>query len=368
MHRSEKEAFESKNEGGDTPLHLAATGGLKNICECIIGNNGERKHLITIDNNEGETPLFHAALLWQKQAFVYLCSLMPAEEINYYKDLIRKNGDSILHCAIRREFFDLALIIMYRYPKLYDIQNREGYSPLKLLATRPSAFKSGVNLTMWERLLYHCVTVETLDVKKAEELYMKADESQKQIPGNYDTCCRFLRAFHRRAIVPIYLIFALRNKGMKQEDLEEHKMPEDFSRELVPQNYETCLQFMKLACMHFLGLCGLAGVGDIRKMKQKHKWSDQLLSAFMKTPYESYTGSGGPPPLDEGVQTDFISAYKKGVGDTRKMKQKHIWSDQLLSAFMKTLMSRIQEVEVHHHWTKVFKQISFLLTRKLKVK
>lgn len=48
-------------------------------------------------------------------------------------------------------------------------------------------------------------------------------------------------------------------------------------------------------------------------MKQKHKWSGQLLSEFMKKPYESYTGSGGPPLLDSSVQTDFIDAYNTGT-------------------------------------------------------
>jgi len=40
------EALECKNEKGDTPLHLAASRGFKDICECIIGEGGERKYLI----------------------------------------------------------------------------------------------------------------------------------------------------------------------------------------------------------------------------------------------------------------------------------------------------------------------------------
>lgn len=85
-------------------------------------------------------------------------------------------------------------------------------------------------------------------------------------------------------------------------------MAEDLGHEHVPPNLVSCLQSVKLAYIYTLGLSGV-GVENIRKMKQKHKWSGQLLSEFMKKPYESYTGSGGPPLLDSSVQTDFIDAY-----------------------------------------------------------
>ncbi|KAL2568488.1 hypothetical protein AAZV13_18G070800 [Glycine max] len=317
------EALELKDEKGDTPLHLAASRGLKHICECIIGPNYERKYLITIHNEEGETPLFQAALSWQKQAFMYLSSLMPDDE--NYSVLIRRNGDSILHVAIRREFFDLALIIMHKYPKLFNTHNIEGFSPLKILASRPSAFKSGINLKWWEALLYHCVSAESLDVEKTKESYMKDEPAEhnkhfgirfasrktkkkKQLPENYDTCRRLYCAFRLFVLVPIFLIdsigFALLRKKRKQEDPEEHQMREDSSsdHEVVPQNYVTCLQFLKLAYINIIGITG-PGVGDIGKMKQKHIWSAQLLRAFMEKPYLSYTG--GPPPLNEGVQTDY---------------------------------------------------------------
>lgn len=45
---------------------------------------------------------------------------------------------------------DLALIIMNKYPDLSDMQNGDGFRPLKLLATRPSAFRSGKQVEMVE--------------------------------------------------------------------------------------------------------------------------------------------------------------------------------------------------------------------------
>ncbi|XP_029125022.1 uncharacterized protein LOC109788144 isoform X2 [Cajanus cajan] len=321
-------AFESRNERGDTPLHLAATRGFQNICELIIGEKKERKHLVKIHNKEGETPLFHAALSWQKATFVYLCSLMPQGD-NYCKHLVRNNGDNILHCAIRREFFDLALIIMHKYPELNDVQNREGFSPLKLLATRPSAFKSGSNLRWWKTILYHCIHAETLNVQKAEKIYEKEDEPDQnnQFPGNYDTCYQLCYLFlqlikfvilqlRNLAEVMNSLLNKLGNKKVEREGQQKHQqcqipMPEDSVLEVVPPNCVTCLQFVRLAYISTLGLSGV-GVEDIKNMKQKHIWSNQLLKEFMKNPYEMYMGSGGPPPSDVSTfEPDFISLLKE---------------------------------------------------------
>lgn len=65
-------------------------------------------------------------------------------------------------CVCMFCYTDLALIIMHKYPKLFNTHNKEGFSPLKILASRPSAFKSGINLKWWEALLYHCKSTKFL--------------------------------------------------------------------------------------------------------------------------------------------------------------------------------------------------------------
>lgn len=54
------------------------------------------------------------------------------------------------------------------------------------------------------------------------------------------------------------IITALLRKKRKQEDPEEHQMREDSSsdHEVVPQNYVTCLQFLKLAYINIIGITG----------------------------------------------------------------------------------------------------------------
>jgi len=98
-------ALEMENDRGDTPLHVAASRGFAKICKWIIGTNKERIYLVSRKNKHGETPLFEAAINWKKQAFAYLSNL--SDHSAPLQDLVRHNGDTILHCAIRREYFGI---------------------------------------------------------------------------------------------------------------------------------------------------------------------------------------------------------------------------------------------------------------------
>jgi len=109
------EALEIGNERGDTPLHFAASRGFAGICKSIIGNNKERIYLLGRKNKHGETPLFQAAINWRKQAFAYLAHI--SQEIVDLQDLVRKDGDSILHTAIRGEYFGKLCYITCAYTR-----------------------------------------------------------------------------------------------------------------------------------------------------------------------------------------------------------------------------------------------------------
>ncbi|XP_027932845.1 uncharacterized protein LOC114188472 [Vigna unguiculata] len=175
-------ALRSTDERGDTPLHLAASRGFISMIKCIIGENGERKDLIRVRNNRGETPLFRAVLTSQTKAFVYLYNVSKGLEV----PLKNYDGDTILHHAIWREFLDLAIIIIHCYPELAKTPNKDGATPLKVLARKPSAFKSGTNLPWWKQILYYGILVEPLDAVKAIKSYTEKvekidDHEQKDI-------------------------------------------------------------------------------------------------------------------------------------------------------------------------------------------
>nr|XP_027189169.1 uncharacterized protein LOC101499994 isoform X2 [Cicer arietinum] len=277
-------AFEMKNGKGDTPLHLAASRGFQEICECIIGKNYERKDLIDIDNNNKETPFFLASLFCQKETFLYLLPF-----VSYSEYLFRSNGDSILHCAILGEYFDLALKIIQTFPKLGGITNNEGYTPLKLLATRPSAFESGCKMTWWKKILYHYISVENLNIEEVIKCYnMKQDQENLHLscPKNYETCGFFLRKCQLGiAKLPIaaHIRHASNNKVKEQKVLQDQQPHINISMsydneenkqkvlsdqqqisismssdcELLPENYATCLWFLKFAYIYILGLFGV---------------------------------------------------------------------------------------------------------------
>ncbi|KAK7372594.1 hypothetical protein VNO80_05979 [Phaseolus coccineus] len=292
-------ALEMGNDRGDTPLHVAASRGFAKICSWIIGTNKERIYLVSRKNKNGETPLFGAAINWKKQAFAYLSNVSRAP----LQDLVRHNGDTILHCAIEREFFDLAVIIVHYYDFLSTHKNKEGLTPLTVLATRPSAFRSATKLPWWKRILYHCMLVEPVDPEKQmkknlEKMKKQPESDELNYPKNYVTLCDFFAGF-RALAAPI------ENPSKKKRKTVFEAAEVGF----LPPNYETSQQFLRSAYVHTLGLSGVA-LNEIRNTKKRHEWSGQLLKALLERPYPASTGSGGVP-MDQEVETDMYNVYNQ---------------------------------------------------------
>ncbi|XP_028799260.1 uncharacterized protein LOC114754634 [Neltuma alba] len=150
------ETLKAKNSRGDTPLHCAATRGSLAICRRITHVNGS---LVCERNNEGETPLFLAALLGHQPAFLFLHSVCKEKEPLLPSSMWKRtNGDTILHGTIRRKHFDLSyrIIELYKDQKIGSSFNTEGHLPLNELVMIPSAFKNGILLRCRQKLLYHC--------------------------------------------------------------------------------------------------------------------------------------------------------------------------------------------------------------------
>ncbi|KAK2991125.1 hypothetical protein RJ640_029418 [Escallonia rubra] len=151
-----KAALGIANVRGNTPLHLAAASGSVRMCKCIAEAN---KSLISDRNVDGETPLFLAALHGKKDAFLCLSSICGDEGSRYCR---RDDGDTILHVAISGDYFDLANEIMSKYEDVVNSKNEQGLSPLHLLASKPSAFRSGSHLGRLNSIIYHCESNQTL--------------------------------------------------------------------------------------------------------------------------------------------------------------------------------------------------------------
>ncbi|XP_034696405.1 uncharacterized protein LOC117922375 isoform X5 [Vitis riparia] len=261
--KSELDALKIGNEEGDTPLHLAASIGNIKMCKCITDKD---RKLVGFPNNKAETPLFLAALRGQKDAFLFLHGMCESSErANYCR---RDDGRNILHCVIDEEYFDLAFQIIHHYGDLVDSVDENGLTPLHLLASKPTAFKSGTPLSWFERIIYHCVYVEDL---KEEELQQQSPQTSKRKkilegPENYQTCMYFGDMIKTSAIT----IFAPNcqkdddaenpNQGRKatseHQDVEDPKEDElrqqcpqtSKSKQILqcPENYQTCMNFWSI--------------------------------------------------------------------------------------------------------------------------
>ncbi|XP_058115639.1 uncharacterized protein LOC131258372 isoform X4 [Magnolia sinica] len=191
----------------DTPLHLAAAQGNIRMCRCMAQNN---LNLIKARNKDGETPLFLAVLHGKASAFLYLHGIGQLEP----SDIIhckRNDGDTILHVAIVGGYYDLAYKIIQMFPLLVDYYNAKGNSCLHLLAKHPSSFRSGCNLGPIEQLIYYCmIDPLNFEVKTSKDLNFKSPI----VPENYKTCIDFLKLLENtiRIIVANLMPWSTRKK------------------------------------------------------------------------------------------------------------------------------------------------------------
>ncbi|KAL9319777.1 hypothetical protein ACSQ67_011616 [Phaseolus vulgaris] len=308
-------ALRSTNERGNTPLHLAASRGFIGMCKFIIGENGERKDLIRVRNKKRETPIFKAVLTGQRKAFLYLYDVSKDLDVSLTND----HEDTILHKSIWRESLDLAIIINHCYPGLVNIRNNDDATPIKVLACRPSAFKSGNNLPWWKQILYYFISVEPLDVVQAINSYM--EEVKKEEP-----------------------LDAKKTKILYMEDDHEHKVDIEGKKAqiCVEPKYVTLVRSVKsiarfaLKCLWPSGwVVTLEDLEAIKKIKQKHIWSGQLLTFFMENPYMDIGIAGGTPSMkynrnNKDIDSLFItteqlkdlSEYSTTESETEKNKKR----------------------------------------------
>ena len=99
-----------KNNEGNTPLHVAASTGRLQICFLLyVSFHGLQ--LLGVRNKEGANPLFLAAFHGHKMIFLCLRLIFLLGNINPDLESIdssclrRNDGETILHCAIRWEYF-----------------------------------------------------------------------------------------------------------------------------------------------------------------------------------------------------------------------------------------------------------------------
>lgn len=94
--------LEMANKKGNNALHIAASIGNAKLCERIIRCTESK--LLSVCNNEGEAPLFLAAVNGHKDAFIRINKYYCQKE-DGHPDCKRNDGETILHVAISQEYY-----------------------------------------------------------------------------------------------------------------------------------------------------------------------------------------------------------------------------------------------------------------------
>ncbi|CBI18726.3 unnamed protein product, partial [Vitis vinifera] len=126
------------------------------MCKCITD---ECKELLGRRNREGDTPLLRAVRYGKKEAFLWLYSMCEGNTATGYCK--NDDGKNVLHLAIEGGHMDLAFQIIHKEEDLMDSFDREGISPLHVLAEKPTAFRSGIHLSLLNKIMYHCKILPT---------------------------------------------------------------------------------------------------------------------------------------------------------------------------------------------------------------
>ncbi|KAL4604632.1 hypothetical protein ACB092_10G205000 [Castanea dentata] len=283
------------NNEGNTPLHVAASAGRLNICILLAKVDvfsdlpNLEVHQDPFRNKLGETPLFLAAFHGYKPIFLYLHSLLleaSDKDLNSVNPAYRRNdGETALHCAIRWEYF--------------------GITPLHLLASKPSVFKSGSHLGWWKSIIYHCIHVEELEHETAhkdlidsvvKELHESSDKDNitDKFPKNYQTCIQFYQMLQNMA----QSAFGSKYMNCKGRKADEESASE---RDIIGQSqkgyqaqskvqkhhffrsrYAVCFNFFHLLYTIFIRIILGLGYEGIRKIKRKHVHSAKIMEILIE--------------------------------------------------------------------------------------
>ncbi|WVZ20522.1 hypothetical protein V8G54_007844 [Vigna mungo] len=173
--------LEIQNKDKNTALCFAAASGVTKIAKLMVERN---INLPGIRGSEGVTPLYVATLLGQRDMVWYLYSVTDHE--------ILKTEDyfSLLIAAISTDLYDFALQILECRPQLATCHGLNGETALHVLAKKPSSFRSGIQLDIWERCIYPCGNdtvkfLEGIRVKLTTEYKCQSNNSQSQAPSTF---------------------------------------------------------------------------------------------------------------------------------------------------------------------------------------
>ncbi|KAK3032809.1 hypothetical protein RJ639_035415, partial [Escallonia herrerae] len=152
VHMMPPEALLLRSKPGYTALSFAATVGDTKAVTALVETNPSSLYIMTWDR---KLPLHLAAEYAHKDTLLYLLRVTK-EEVGSSPPFAGQSGVDLLVHVIISGFFDIALDLVKRFPDLAKVNPREGDSPLTAISRKASAFRSGIPLKFWEKLIYYC--------------------------------------------------------------------------------------------------------------------------------------------------------------------------------------------------------------------
>ncbi|KAG2697023.1 hypothetical protein I3760_07G086900 [Carya illinoinensis] len=357
-----RQVLEIQNDRGNTPLHSAASMGNVAMCQYIATVYPE---LVGATNNNGDTPFVMAALHGEKAAFFCLHFICLDKNMNGYGFSRRKNGDTILHCAIAGDYFDLAFQIIQLYPLLARSVNQEGVTPLHLLASKPSAFRSSSHLEGYYKIIYHCILVDQLEVEASGKQPERTDspgDKKNLNPETYRACKDLFQLFWRMVLGVTgnnsngeETETKTESKGREKTDaenpgpkagrpgVEQNFWPEPSDDQptgidsggnkktpAYPENYRTCNDFFKLLWKMVLVVTGINSAksdAENNKVRKARHGTDELFPANYRTCIEFVK-------LANKALLMFLGLGLTAITNIESNKQKHTWAVQILNELL----------------------------------
>ncbi|XP_030946131.1 uncharacterized protein LOC115970679 [Quercus lobata] len=345
-----KDVLTIKNEQGSTPLHIAASMGNVAMCECIARVDPS---LVGARNDDNETPFFLAALSGKKDAFLRLHQICGTE--NGYEYSRRKDGDTILHCAIAGDYFELAFRIIHLYEKLVNSFNEKGWTPLHLLASKPSAFRSGSHLGGWYKMIYYCIFVDELKHESSDHLpknnqnLKDASVKEPETPTGPNNSLNDQSDLNFQDIIiyddlndqsdlnfqDIIIYDDLETKPSDHPSTGPGNGLDDQKKQDYPENYRTCLDLLQF----------FWDAVSVAETKSGVATDEENPSA--KAGFNATNGVLGHElfPANYGTCFEFVKFASKamlvifGLGSTgirniQEKKKKHTWAVQIMNELL----------------------------------
>ncbi|KAA8516904.1 hypothetical protein F0562_017278 [Nyssa sinensis] len=310
--------LQEKNMRGSNVLHMAAYVGSVKMCKLFADKNPT---LINSRNKDGETPLLSAVLYGRKEAYLCLHQLSCKPGGKYLCLGRRENGDSILHCAISFDYFELALLIIENHSELLSYINAKSFSPLHLLATKPNAFRSRSHHGWIYNIIYDCIQVDKPEDAKTSPKEIRResqDINQKSLFWRMKNTIYFT----------VYAAYDI-SHGQRQEhttNVEEPREPNSSSEGGNKSNEEE-RQYFSSSCVKCFNIFKFvvnklidssSRISRIKEEKEKHNYVTKIVDALLTTSAKHEYYANGRRPMDEyyenGRESNLMSFNFEGKG------------------------------------------------------